>query len=524
MAHHPDSSPAASTRTRTPTGPPTRTPARTPARTPTPTARRPRRLRDVLVGWLLVPTLLLGILSFWYGQDRHLQLANEAYDRTLLGSALVIAESLRVTEDLVVADFHPAALEMLRTAAQNRVYYRVADADDGRVVTGYEDLPGPPEPFAAATMFYDATYKGEAVRIAAVRRPLLVGEGQRQLVVQVAETLAARRALMRQIVIDAALVQLLLIAASVAAVVFAVHRGLAPLLELGHDLRRRAASDTTPIPGERVVPEVAPLIEAINAHSQRQRELGEALARFVANASHQLKTPLTGLQALVDLALQQPNPSRTDDVLHKIRASGRWMQRMIGQLLVLARSEPGQALVVEALDLVTIAREVTFEALGAARVKRIDLGFQGEPTAAARVRGDATLVRELIANLVHNAITHTPAGGHVTVLVHVGGGTPMLEVVDDGPGIAPADRRRVFQRFLRLAGSAAGAGVDGDGAVGAGAIGAGGGAGDSATAGSGLGLAIVKEICDRHGVAIDLGDGPAGQGLRVVLAWPTDRA
>lgn len=460
----------------------------------------PRRLRDVLVVWLLVPTVLLGGLSFWYGQSRNLQLAHEAHDRTLLGSALVIAESLRVSDELIVADFQPAALEMLRSAAQDRIYYRVADADDGRFITGYEDLPPPPALSAATVLFHDAVYKGEAVRIAVVRRPLLVGDVQRQLVVQVAETLAARRDLMRQIVTDAALVQLLLIAASVIAIVVAVRRGLAPLVALGEALRRRSARDTDPIPVGRVVPEVAPLIQAINAHGQRQRDLSEALARFVANASHQLKTPLTGLQALVDLALQQPNPPATEDALLKIRASGRWMQRMIGQLLSLARSEPGQIPVLDALDLAALTRDVTFEALGAARAKGIDLGFQGE--SPVPIRGEATLVHELIANLVHNAITHTPAGGHATVRVRLDAGVPVLEVVDDGPGIAPGDRRRAFERFQRLAVRA--------------------GQGDSET-GSGLGLAIVKEICDRHGVAIELRDGDGDRGLSVVLTWPMAR-
>ncbi len=484
---------------------------------------RPRRLRDVLVGWLLVPTVLLGGLSFWYGQTRNLALANEAYDRTLLGSALVIAESLRVSDELIVADFQPSALEMLRTAAQDRIYYRVADAADDRFITGYEDLPHAPAFVAETALFQDADYRGEPVRIATVRRPLLVGEVQRQLVVQVAETLAARRDLMRRIVIDAALVQLLLFAASVAAIVLAVRRGLAPLLALGEDLRRRPAGDTTPIPAGRVVPEVAPLIEAINVHGQRQRESSEALARFVANASHQLKTPLTGLQALVDLALQQPDPSRTRDVLLKIRASGRWMQRMISQLLSLARSEPGQILVLEALDLAALARDVSFEALDAARVNRIDLGFQDE--SPAPIRGDATLVRELIANLVHNAITHTPAGGHVTVRVRADAGVAALEVVDDGPGIAPADRRRAFERFERLPatggrGDGSGSGRASVSASGSTSVSASGSTSGS-TPGSGLGLAIVKEICDRHGVTIALSDGDHGRGLRVTLTWPS---
>ena len=475
----------------------------------------PRRLRDLLLAWLLLPSLLLWGLSFAIGYQRNMRLANEAYDRTLLGSALVIADSLIVVEGLVVADLRASALEMLRTESRDRIYYRIIDIDDGRFVTGYEDLPSPPREPGLTPVFYDQRYKDQAVRIVAIRYGLLDEVRRRQFQVEVAETMEARRALTRQLAIEAAVPTLLLLAGASMFIVVGVQRGLAPLTRLGQAVRRRAAADIGPIPQERVVREVAPLIEAINLHAARHRQLSEAQVRFVSNASHQLKTPLTALRARIDLALQQPDPSIVRGVLLQIRESERWMQRMIDQLLSLARSEPGHALDFERIDLAELARDTTFELVVIARGKGIDLGFEGEWPVI--VDGEPALLRELVANLVHNAISYTPDGGHVTVRVTGVDGRPRLEVIDDGPGIAPADRPRVFERFHRLSGTSAGTG-------------------------SGLGLAIVKEICDRHGLTTGLEDGAvrprgpvgsmaAGQGpqpesgpprcgLRVVIDWP----
>jgi two-component system sensor histidine kinase TctE len=165
--------------------------------------------------------------------------------------------------------------------------------------------------------------------------------------------------------------------------------------------------------------------------------------------------------------------------------------RMIGQLLSLARSEPGRVLDEQDLDLTALAHDATFELLAPALAKEIDLGFEG--TDPVMVRGERVLLRELVTNLVHNAVTYTPRGGRVTVSVGRAGGQACLRVVDDGPGIAPAERTRAFERFQRLA--------------------------SSTESGSGLGLAIVKEICVRHGAEIALADPPGGRGLDVQVRW-----
>lgn len=451
------------------------------------------RLRDLLLRWLLIPTLGLWLLAATIGYLRSLAQAHEAYDRTLLGSALVIGERLSVEDGQVVADLPYAALEMLRTDAQDRVFYRVASLADGRHITGYEDLPPPPAtPPGTEPLFYDAVYKGQNIRVVALAWSVVDESVPRTLTVQVAETMDARRQLTRRIVSEAAAVQLLLIAAAAGLIAFGVQRGLAPLKRLRDEVRARGANDLTPIDTHRVPREVVPLIHAINAHTERQRQLSDAQVRFIANASHQLKTPLTVLRAQVDHALQQGDYEGMRAVVKRIHRSTQSTQRVMNQLLSLARSEPGRPLDIEEIDLAELARGQTFEMLALARAKSIDLGFEGELPVA--VRGEPVLLRELVNNLVHNAISYTPPGGRVTVRVALCDGRPQLGVIDNGPGIPMDDRPKVFERFYR--GSA------------------------TSAHGTGLGLAIVKEICDRHQIEVSVADGPAGKGLYIQLLWP----
>ncbi|MBS0343315.1 MAG: sensor histidine kinase N-terminal domain-containing protein [Proteobacteria bacterium] len=459
------------------------------------------RLRNLLLAWLLVPTLVLWGLGFAVGYERSLQQAHEAYDRTLLGSALVIGAGIASAEDgEVVLELPHAALEMLRTDAQDRIFYRVADARDGATITGYEDLPPPAAPpQAGEPVFYDAEYKGQAVRVVALAHVLPTSSSPRRLLVQVAETLDARRRLTRRIVADSSLVQLLLILTAAGLIALGVQRGLAPLARLREDIRQRAANDLEPIATAQVPAEVRPLIDAINTHTGRQRELSQAQVRFVANASHQLKTPLTVLRAQIGHALMQTSLPAMRSVVEELDASTDATGRLVEQLLSLARSEPGRALVAESLDLSELARSVSFGLLAEAGAKGVDLGLAADE--AVPVHGERLLLREMVLNLVHNAVVYSPPGGVVTVHVlrRGSGGRACLEVIDNGPGIAPEQRARAFERFYRLP--------------------------SSNTKGSGLGLAIVREICARHGIEIALGDGEpnasGGHGLRVTLLWST---
>jgi two-component system sensor histidine kinase TctE len=422
-----------------------------------------------------------------------LELAHEAYDRTLLGSALVISESISIVDGDVVADIPFAALEMLRTDAQDRIFYRVSDLYDGRYVTGYEDLPVIAGTQSDEPRFYDAVYKEQDIRVVAIESIFLDGAAQRRLLVQVAETLDARHQLTRSIASEAALVQLLLIATAASMIALGVRKGLIPLTRLQEEVLKRPPHDLTPIATAAVPREVEPLIHAINAHTERQRQFGEAQSRFVANASHQLKTPLTILRAQVDHALLQPDLKSMRSAVNYLYETTSETSRLVTQLLALARSEVQDSSRLQEIDLTELARELTFDMLNLAEERSIDLGFEGNELLP--VRGEPFLLREMVGNIVHNALVYTPVHGRVTVSVARQAGRAILRVADTGPGIAIAERLHVLERFYRVPGST--------------------------KQGSGLGLAIVREICERYNIAIILSDTPeVASGLCVELLWP----
>ena len=453
------------------------------------------RLRDHLLRWLLIPLVLLFAIGFRISWLRSLQQANEAYDRTLLGSALSIAERSSIRDGMLSVDVPYSALEMLETRSQDRIFYKVSCIEPRLPATGHDDLPPPrPLPQAERPVFLDSRYNGEAIRMVVLLRPVYDAGVPGPLLIQVAETTAARQALSTRIMIDAAVTQLMLIAAAAALIALGVHRGLAPLRRVRDEIAVRDDTDLTPIEPRSVPQEVAPLVEAINMHALRQRRLNDLHRQFVADASHQLRTPLTVLRTQATLALQQDDPAAMRAIVQEIHDGTESTSRVVRQLLALARSESGSVLAAEPLDLVEAVRAATFDLLRPALAKSIELDFHDR--GAVPIVGLPLLLRELASNLVDNAIRYTPAGGRIGVSVLQGdGGHAVLTVVDDGPGIAAAERERVFDRFYRIDGSS------GDGA--------------------GLGLAIVAQIAERHGARVGLDDATEDGGLRVTVTFPT---
>jgi two-component system sensor histidine kinase TctE len=460
-----------------------------------------RRLSSHLLGWVLWPTLLLSAIAIPIGHQRGLAKANEAYDRTLLGSAMAIAERLHFADGRVRVDVPYAALEMLETGSHDRIFYRVDSLEDRGFVSGYEDLPAPPARLQVdEPVFHDALYRGERLRLVSMLKRVYDPQVHGPVLVQVGETLGARERLSQRILRDAVLTQLGLIAAAIVLVTLGIRRGLLPLKGLRREVLARSGDDLSPIDTHDVPREVVPLVDALNQHSARQRALTEAQRRFFANASHQLKTPLAVLNAQAALALRQQDRAEVQATLREMQACTRAAGRIVQQLLALARSDPGQPMERSAVDLAAMCRELLLELMPLARSRRIDLGLEDAPETI--VTGERTLLHEMLANLVHNALTYTPEGGTVTVSLgreeSAGGSLHTLVVEDDGPGIPAAERARVFERFYRLGGG---------------------------TEGSGLGLAIVHDVCLRHGMSVALEDGCGGRagsgpGLRVVLRWP----
>ena len=313
--------------------------------------------------------------------------------------------------------------------------------------------------------------------------------------VQVAETLNKRSRLAAEIIKGVILPQFVILPVAVLLVWLALARGISPLNELQQRIRRRDSSDLSPIDERQVPEEVSPLVRAINDLLGRLDQSIRAQKHFLADAAHQLKTPLAGLRTQAELAQReieagQHDPKALKESLQQIARSSQNAAHMVNQLLAMARAEDeGQEAQREAVSLTTLATETVRDFVPRALEKRLDLGFEGSADAAPGtapkalwVRGNAVLLRELIRNLVDNALQYTPAGGTVTVRVMNDpfGQVVVLQVEDSGPGIAPAEREKVFHPFYRSLGT----NVDG----------------------SGLGLAIVREIAGRHGVEVKLGD------------------
>jgi two-component system sensor histidine kinase TctE len=277
---------------------------------------------------------------------------------------------------------------------------------------------------------------------------------------------------------------------------FGVARGLAPLYRLSDEIRKRSARDLRPIEPAEAPEETKALIEALNQLLIQVEELHRNQQRFLANAAHQLRTPLAGLQAHAELALAQPLPQAARAEVEQVHSATVRTARLANQLLALARAEPGgHAGIRSTVDLKRLVEEAADEWVHQAMVRDIDLGFELQP---ATVQGDVVLLREALGNLVHNAIEYVPRGGRVTVHTGAREGEPFIEVEDDGPGIPAAERTRVLERFYRVPGTSG--------------------------TGSGLGLAIVREIATAHGASLEIQDGglpgPAGPGCRVRIKFP----
>jgi len=338
----------------------------------------------------------------------------------------------------------------------------------------------------------DGLMGGERVRIAYQLLP--AHWDARPLLVQVAETRRQREALSSRIISGVLLPQFAIIPLAVILVYLGLTKGLAPLERLRDRIRARRPSDLSPIPIRGMPDEMRPVVVSFNEMMQRLEENLQAQQRFIADAAHQMRTPLTGLKMQTELALRETDPALMRADLERIAASTDRAAHLIHQLLSLARAEASHEKVhrAEQLDLDVLARAITEDWVGLALAKGIDLGFEGADSLLI-IEGVPLLLREMLNNLIDNAIKYTPRGGHVTVRTR-GGDLASLEVEDNGGGIPAAERERVFERFYRVLGT------DADG--------------------SGLGLPIVREIADLHSATVELTSGAWGYGTRVIVAFP----
>ncbi len=458
-----------------------------------------RSLRFQLLAGLLVPLGLVAFVQFLVVYHNARVTAQAVTDRILLASARSIAEHLGFGEAGVDVTVPPAALGMFDLGYGDTVYYRVT-TNDGRLLAGYNDLPPPPVVAAGAaanapSTYYDARYKGEAIRLIAIRQPVALARGVQQATVVVAETLIGRDAMSRELWFGSAFEQTLLIAIACVLAWIVLRRVLRPLLRLGRAVEERSPSDLRPFTVGSLQVELDPLMRAVNAYMLRLGAQLDAQRRFTANAAHQLRTPLTLLRTQASYALRRGDEGERQEALQAIVATTRQITRLANQLLSLAKAEPhGQLPSSDAVSLVDVTRDILVE-YGALAVEReIDLAFEVVGSRdTSLVRADLPMLRDLILNLVDNALRYTPLCGNVTVTAGRDGDACMLRVEDNGRGIPEHQRALVFERFYRVAGND--------------------------TDGSGLGLAIVKEIADAQHATVHLRDRNGG-GLVAEVRWP----
>ena len=431
-------------------------------------------LRNKLLAGLLGAVVLVGALGAWLTYRAALAEANTFFDSHLRETALLLRdESYGVPGT-------PAPQEVPEYDIVVQVW-----TIDG--VRSYLSRPH--------TVLPGLTTLGLSTAETPNGRWRVFGVLARDRVIQVAQPMNIREQRAAHLAARTVLPLALLIPALAVMIVWVVGRSVAPVRRFGEALRQRAPDAPGPLADAGLPEEVRPLVDGMNNLLARQQAAVERERAFIADAAHELRTPLTALdlqvQSLRDAA---PGPER-DEALRKLRAGVARATRLVEQLLALAREERVGAHAREPVDVSVLLREVMEEMLPLADARRVDLGITRAD--ATSVRGDRDSLRVLVRNLVDNAVRYAPEGGRVDLSVELRDSDPRrlwVVVTDDGPGIPPAERERVFDRFYRVPGSSAG--------------------------GSGIGLALVRSIARHHGGDVRLDDGPGGVGLQVTVDLP----
>jgi two-component system sensor histidine kinase TctE len=491
-------------------------------------SRGQRSLFGEILDWMLAPVLLLWPLSVALTWLVAQNIANKPFDRDLGQMAQLMARQITVqpfpgNPPSAAFSLPAGAAEILRTD-EDSIYYQVLGLH-GEFLSGDRDVPLPPaeDKDSSAAKAGDVLFRRDVIRNSEVQVAYLwlSVPGQGHALVQVAETLGKRSRLATEIIKGVMLPQFVILPLAVLLVWLALSRGIAPLDELQQRIRRRKSSDLSPIEETEAPEEVAPLVQAINDLLARLDQSLRSQKHFLADAAHQLKTPLAGLRTQAELAQREIDSGQGDTEavkrsLQQIARSSQNAAHMVNQLLAMARADDKEHTShKQQISLAGLATETVRDFVPKALEKRIDLGYEGPGGSASgnagrlAVWGDPVLLRELIRNLVDNALQYTPAGGVVTVRVlhDPFGQVVVLQVEDSGPGIPVTEREKVFQPFYRTLGTE----VDG----------------------SGLGLAIVREIALRHGAELQLEDAnlrprsgpsdhagaPLGPGVRFTLRF-----
>jgi two-component system sensor histidine kinase TctE len=448
-------------------------------------------LRSHLMERLLTALFWLWLLSTIVGYFATLNYANQPHDLILLQRAQALAEHLQLGSGHERLDYRPKLPDGSEPGNPDRVVFTVSDSN-GIKIAGNANLARPVSyrKGKAGPLFSNSEREGEKTRMVSL---IYAGPpGGKLYQLHVSETTHQRRALVRGILGNIVIPQLLLIMIAAGAVWYGLKGGLAPLERLRKEVANRKRDDLNRLDESKAPVEVRPLIGAVNDLLERLQQVMQAQKRFVADAAHQLRTPFAGLKTQAELALRESDVERKQHALQHMLTSTRHGTHLVNQLLVLARNEPGGQGTENftRLELVPLAQACAMQWVPMALEKNIDLGFESEAK-QIWIHGDGVSLKEMLCNLVDNAIRYTQPAGHITISMVSELGRAVLRVEDNGPGIEPQHRERVFERFYRVLGSG--------------------------QSGSGLGLSIVAEVAKRHGAEIKLEHGGNGVGTRISI-------
>lgn len=450
------------------------------------------KLRNRLLGWLMSMMLIVGgllLIDAWVTSQRS---AQRAFDSQLEDALLAMSEAIQWQDDMPRIMMPPAALSILSTRHQERVFYRLID-DQGRVLANNLDIPLPSKLKREASeedVWLDTDYQGVKWRLHA--RSVRSAGWERQFRVQiwVGHTTEGREMLARDLLVRAVGRILVMGLLAVVMIFITLRLALTPLKRLRDQLRRRQSQDASPLSGS-MPEEMRELVDTLEQLFHRQGASRDALLRFTADASHQLRTPLAGVQNVAEFALQSRSPDEWHQALSDIHASAARTSRLAGQLLNLTRLRhlalPAEH---EVVELSALLRDVVLEWTERDMALQHDLGLASLPDSPISVLGEEWALRELIGNLIENALRYTPAGSEITLGLTLETDKVVLYSEDNGPGVAPEMLERLCQPFER--------------------------GGRQDTEGSGLGLAIVETIAQRHQGTLQVSNRLEG-GLHISL-------
>lgn len=451
-------------------------------------------LRRRLLFWLLPSTFVLALCWLWAAYAIVIHFVNVAYDRSLEDTVETIAEQVKLTGDGFAVDLSPSAKRMLEFDRFDRIYYGISDESNRNYLRNMV-LPGPGSdaPNSHGSIFYDAIVNGAPVRIVqtSVRNP-----SGRQLDVRVAETRQKRKILAHEVMTYMVAPQSFFLAGIILLIWIGVGRGVAPLARVRDAIARLDPTDLRQIEESMLPAELEEQISVINDLVARLADAMSAQQRLIADASHQLRTPITNIRLLVELALRTGSFEEMREVLGKIDSSSNRLVRLTEQLLALNRIEahdPKRTRFDNFLIDEAVADAVAW-AVPAAIRKNIDIQVHVPPQATV-FYGDRHAIEQLVSNLVDNAILYTSVDGRVSVNVTSDGSMIRLLIEDNGPGIAEEDRERVMERFDRGR--------------------------HSSEKGAGLGLSIAREVARLHHGHLTLASA-VPNGLRVEVSLPSD--